>query len=88
MDKNKKFAVLAVAIIFLLLVVVIFQFITLASEVQKQATLEADIADMEAKIASMTEEISYRETLLYIEKYARENLELFGEDDIIFVPNE
>ncbi len=74
--------------IFLLAVIMIFQFVTLAVATQKQETLIAEIAEMEQAIDDISNEIDYRETLLYIEKYARENLELYGENDIIFVPNE
>ncbi len=73
--------------IFLLTIIMIFQFVTLAVATKKQETLIADIASMEAAIENITSEIEYRETLLYIEKYARENLELFGDNDVIFVPN-
>ncbi len=87
MNSKKNITILCVTLIFLLVVIMIFQFLTLASQTKKQEQLLSDIASMEASIAEITDEIEYRETILYIEKYARENLELFGDDDVIFVPN-
>ncbi len=88
MNNRKNLTILCVTMIFLLAVIMIFQFVTLAVATQKQETLIAEIAEMEQAIDDISNEIDYRETLLYIEKYARENLELYGENDIIFVPNE
>lgn len=87
MNNRKNLTILCVTMIFLLTIIMIFQFVTLAVATKKQETLIADIASMEAAIENITSEIEYRETLLYIEKYARENLELFGDNDVIFVPN-
>ncbi|MFI3164420.1 MAG: septum formation initiator family protein [Bacillota bacterium] len=88
MNNRKNLTILCVTMIFLLVVIMIFQFVTLAVATQKQETLIAEIAEMEKAIDDISDEIDYRETLLYIEKYARENLELYGDNDIIFVPNE
>lgn len=88
MNNRKNLTILCVTMIFLLVVIMIFQFVTLAVATQKQETLIAEIAEMEQAIDDISDEIDYRETLLYIEKYARENLELYGDSDIIFVPNE
>lgn len=88
MNNRKNLTILCVTMIFLLVIIMIFQFVTLTVETQKQETLIAEIAEMEKAIDDIEDEIDYRETLLYIEKYARENLELYGDNDIIFVPNE
>ncbi len=87
MNSRKNLTILCVTLIFLLAVVMIFQFISLGVATQKQEQLTADIASMKLAIENIDDEIEYRETILYIEKYARENLDLFGEDDVIFIPN-
>ncbi len=87
MNSKRNLTILCVTLIFLLIVVVIFQFVTLAVETKKQEQLTYDIAKMQCSIDAISDEIEYRETILYIEKYARENLDLYGEGDVIFIPN-
>ncbi|MFI3167353.1 MAG: septum formation initiator family protein [Bacillota bacterium] len=87
MNSRKNITILCVTMIFLLVVIMIFQFVTMAVQSKNNEQLQADIASMEVAIQKMTDEIEYRETILYIEKYARENLDIYGENDVIFVPN-
>lgn len=87
MNSKKNITKLCVTMIFLLVIIMIVQFVNLAVQTQKQEQLISDIASMQSAIENITDEIEYRETILYIEKYARENLDLYGENDVIFIPN-
>ena len=86
-NSKKTMTIFFVTIAFVLVFVLVFQFASLAVASSKEAELKNQIVELEQSIVNISDEIEYRETLLYIEKYARENLDLYGENDIIFQPN-
>ncbi len=87
MNSRKSLTILIVTLIFFLTAFCILQFVSMGVETKKNEQLLAEISEMEAAIANISDEIEYRETLIYMEKYARETLDLFSEGDVVFVPN-
>ncbi len=89
MDKKqvyKKITMLATVLLFVLVLVLLIQIVMISVEYGKQQKLNDEINSLQKEISSLEDSIDYKQSILYIEKYAREQLGLYSEDDIIFVP--
>ena len=90
MEKNKKvyrnIVILCVALAFILVITAILQFVQLGVQTARNKTLLKEKQTLSKEVQSLNEEIEYKKSLPYIEKYVREQLDLFGSDDIVFVP--
>lgn len=89
MDKAKtirSLVILAVTVAFILIATTIIQFVMIGVESAKTKTLQAKIDSINTSIENISDEVEYRKTMMYIEKYARDELNLYGEGDIVFVP--
>lgn len=82
----RNLTILATCLAVILVVTLVVQFITLGIANKKTKELEQKVSFLEEEISSIGDEIEYKKSLMYIEKYAREKLGLYGEDDVIFVP--
>lgn len=89
MNKSKvqrNLIILAVTVAFILVVTMILQFVVIGVETTKTKKLQEQVNSLNTNIENIQDEVDYRKTLMYIEKYAREQLNLYGEGDVIFVP--
>lgn len=89
MNKRKLYrnvTILATCLAVILVLTLVVQLITLSVANAKTKELEEKAAFLAGEIESINDEIEYKNSLMFIEKYAREQLGLHGEDDIIFTP--
>lgn len=89
MDKKKVYrnlVILAVVVAFILVITLIIQFVMLGVTSSKNNELTKKVEALKGEITTIEDEIEYKKTLTYIEKYAREQLDLYGKGDIVFVP--
>lgn len=89
MNKRKVYrnlVILAVTLAFILIFTMITQFVILSVESVKSEKLNSEIEKLNEQIEGINEEVEYKKTMMYIEKYAREKLDLYGDGDVIFIP--
>ena len=89
MNKRKLYrniTILATCLAVILVLTLVVQLITLGVANNKTKELEQRISNLQKDIDSINDEIEYKNSLMYVEKYAREQLGLHGSDDVIFVP--
>ncbi|MEG1804857.1 MAG: septum formation initiator family protein [Clostridia bacterium] len=89
MGKSKIYrslVILAVTLAFILVVTMALQFVMIGVESAKTKKLTAELDSLNTNIQNIQDDVEYRKTMMYIEKYAREQLNLYGEGDVIFVP--
>ncbi len=90
-EKQKKItAICTIAGILLLLVSVvalIYNLVSLGMVNARRAELEQRSAELQALIESNDDEIAYRSTAEFIEKYAREYLNMKYEDEEVYQPS-
>ena len=89
MDKKKLYrnlVILAVVVAFILVITLVIQFVMMGVTSAKNNELINRVNNLKDDINSIEDEIEYKKTLTYIEKYAREQLDLYGQGDIVFVP--
>ncbi len=89
MNKRKLYrnvTILASCLAVILVLTLVVQLITLSVANAKTKELEEKVAFLEGEIESINDEIEYKNSLMFIEKYAREQLGLHGSDDVIFTP--
>ncbi len=84
--KIQGIVVLAVTLAFCLILMTAMQFVSIGIEKTKQRKLETELALIQEKIENIEDAIAYRESMLYVEQYARDELGLSREDEIKFVP--
>jgi len=88
-DKQKRMyqAVTATAVVFLLFLVfyLIYQLLAINHRNNLNRKLETQIAQLEKQKEELDGEISYRSSVWYIEKYARENLGLSKKNEKIYI---
>lgn len=90
MDKKKEqiqtiIVISCVIFAVLMLVAMIMNLVKLAGASSRKAALEQEIAYLNELIDSNGSEIDYRKTKEYIDKYARDYLDMVGKDEIVFV---
>ena len=83
---QRNLVVLAVALAFILVITMVIQFVMIGVESTRTKQLEAELAKLNTNVESIGDEVDYYKTMMYIEKCARENLDMYGEGDIIFKP--
>ncbi len=83
---QRNLVVLAVALAFILVITMCIQFIMIGVESSKTNQLEDELANLNTNVETIGDEVDYYKTMMYIEKCARENLNMYGEGDIIFKP--
>lgn len=90
-DKQKKItAIITVTGVCLLLISVIaliYNIVSLATLSARRAELEARSEQLQAVIDGNVSEIEYRSTREYIEKYARDYLNMKYEDEEVYEPS-
>lgn len=90
-DKQKKItAIITVTGVCLLLIcaiALIYNIVSLATLSAKKAELEERSAQLQAVIDGNADEIEYRGTREYIEKYARDYLNMKYEDEEVYEPS-
>ena len=79
--------VLAVILVVILLAVILLQTVQLRVIEEKRERLTAAISALEAETDSILSEIENRKTEAFVEKYARENLNMIKKGEIVFRPN-
>lgn len=89
MNKRKLYrnvTILASCLAVILVITLVVQVITLSVANGKTKELEEKVAFLTKEISALDDEIEYKNSLMYIEKYAREQLGLYGADDVVFIP--
>ena len=90
-DKQKKTAtvitVAAVILLLIALVALVYNLISLGTLSARRAELEARQAELQQIINENEEEIAYRGSWEYIEKYARDHLNMKYEDEEVYEPS-
>lgn len=89
MDKKRLYrniVILAVVVAFILVITLVIQVVAMGVSNKKNQELLQKIDSLKNEISSIEDDIEYKKTLMFIEKYAREQLNLYGEGDIVFVP--
>ena len=88
-DKQKRIyqavTVSAVILLFFLLIFLIFQLLSISHRKNLNKRLEAQIEQLEKQQVTLDDEISYRSSVWYVEKYARENLGLSKKGEKIYI---
>jgi len=74
----------AVIFVCLLICALIINVIKFANVLQKERTLKSKLNELDLIIQSNEEEIAYKSTDEYIEKYVRDYLNMIGKDEIAF----
>jgi len=88
-DKQKKIyqavTVTAVILLFFLIFVLIYQLLSISHRNNLNKKLEIQIKELEKQQAELDDEISYRTSQWYVEKYAREKLGLAYKNEKIYI---
>jgi len=88
-DKQKRIyqaiTVTAVILLFFLIFVLIFQLLSISHRNNLNKKLETRIKELEKQQTELDDEISYRTSQWYVEKYARENLGLSKKGEKIYI---
>lgn len=89
-EKQKKIAMIVtitgVVLLLITLIALVYNLISIGVMSSERARLEAESANLQAVIAGNEEEIEYRDTWEYIEKYARDYLNMKFEDEEVYQP--
>lgn len=85
---KKNLIILAITFIFILVITLTVQFVMIGVETTKMHNLEEQKVKLGTQIENISDEVDYHKTMMYVEKYAREKLDLYGENDILFIPEQ
>lgn len=90
-EKQKKITALitvtGVCLLLISLIALIYNIVSLATLSSKRAALEERSAYLQSVIEGNVDEIEYRSTREYIEKYARDYLNMKYEDEEVYEPS-
>lgn len=87
-DRTKVIQLITVAAVcffVLILTALIINLVKLASLSHREKQLTEELARLEAQIEANQGDIDYRKTEEFVDRYAREYLNMIGKDELIFI---
>lgn len=69
----------------LLLIAMIYNLVKLSATASKKNDLQNKLAKLETEIARLEKEIEEKSDTYYIDKYAREYLDMVGKDETVYI---
>ena len=91
-DKQKKIArictVTGVILVFIALVALIVNIITLSVKSAQKADLERRSAELQEQIDNLQDDLEYRNTKEFVERYARDHFNMIYPDEVVYEPTD
>ena len=84
----KIVTVSAILLIFLLVISLIINLVKLSNSKAREARLQKEIAELDQKIAQNDNTIDELKSFDWVDKYAREHLDMKGRDEQAFTPKD